>query len=173
LLLEARVRTEVLEMKLQLSAVALSAVLAACATPQSASLRSGASAASEPASSTITLIKPVEPQATAKFDVAEGDLWRVHVINATDAQIMGMILDGKQIWFDSPFTRTCANDALTTCPSDENAWRQILIQTCGQVTQTMALVYRDSRDNQIYRSSAVKLTPQCGARGGLIVFRDG
>jgi hypothetical protein len=162
-------------MRLQLSGIASSMALVACATTESGDSRPAATstAGGPQPPSAITLIKPSEPQASAKFDVAEGDLWRVHVINATDAQIMGMILDGKQVWFDSPFTRTCANSALNTCSSDENAWRQILIQTCSQVTETLALVYRDSRDNQIYRSSTVKLMPQCGARGGLIVFREG
>jgi hypothetical protein len=151
----------------------VAALLTACVTsPEQAKIAPPlGNAGGKPLTATVSLSPPSDPATAARFNVSEDNLWRIHVVNASDHQIMGMMLDGLQIWFDSPFTRTCTATPPDACASDEGSQRAILIQSCRQVQQNVALVYRDSRDSQVYRSSAVSLSPKCDTRGALIMFR--
>src|SRR5690349_24594174 len=43
------------------------------------------------------------------------DLWRTYVINATNATILGMVLDGKDVWLSSGYGRSCTQQPPDPC----------------------------------------------------------
>jgi hypothetical protein len=102
----------------------------------------------------------------------EDDLWRTYVINATDATVMGMVLDGKQQWLPAPFGRTCSKRPPDPCADDQSTWRMILIQGCQSPAESLALIYKDT-DGQLYQTDPpARLVPNCNTGGAILIFRD-